>query len=269
MNPLPSRPGPTRAGFTLIELLVVISIIAVLASMALPVLAHVKVKAQVAKATMEVTDLGNAINQYFNTYNRMPVSADTRAALENPDLTPDFTYGTGPGIISATALTNKKNVPYSPSIGTVGINARSQKNNSEIIAILRDMDVGPNAGHRLNPQKLTFLNAKDATSLHAPGIGPDLVYRDPWGNPYIVSIDLNGDDRCRDGFYCSDRVSTDPSAPASGRGLNGLSKATGNGANTFEFRGTVMVWSFGPDGAYDPTTIATKGANKDNVVSWK
>jgi hypothetical protein len=94
------------------------------------------------------------------------------------------------------------------------------------------------------------------------------VYRDPWGNPYIVSIDLNGDDRCRDGFYCQDIVSRDPSGAAVG--LNGLSKAReyNNAPNTFEYRGPVMVWSLGPDGAYE-NGPANKGLNKDNILGWK
>ena len=30
-----------------------------------------------------------------------------------------------------------------------------------------------------------------------------------------------------------------------------------------------MVWSAGPDGMIDPNSPATKGANKDNILSWK
>ena len=37
----------------------------------------------------------------------------------------------------------------------------------------------------------------------------------------------------------------------------------------FECNSPVMVWSAGPDKMIDPTSPATKGANKDNVLSWK
>ena len=54
------------------------------------------------------------------------------------------------------------------------------------------------------------------------GVGNDLVYRDPWGNPYVISMDLNYDEQCQDAFYCLTMVSSPnpPGNPTSG--LNGL-----------------------------------------------
>ena len=48
-----------------------------------------------------------------------------------------------------------------------------------------------------------------AGNTTSPGVGPDGVYRDPWGNPYIITIDLNYDDKARDAFYRNPTVSAD------------------------------------------------------------
>ena len=139
--------------------------------------------------------------------------------------------------------------------------------NAELVAILQGLEVfrngrrTSNSNHKMNPRKVAFLNAKNATSESAPGVGVDGVYRDPWGNPYIVTVDGNHDGKTIDAFYGQGSVS----AAGKGAGLNGLTKTkVGYNANT-----PVMVWSFGPDGMASAEAKGNAGVNDDNVLSWQ
>ena len=69
----------------------------------------------------------------------------------------------------------------------------------------------------MNPQQTKFLNATMVSDTVSPGVGLDGVYRDPWGDPYVISMDLNYDGVCQDAFYCQQSVSKPPVAtpPAS------------------------------------------------------
>ena len=269
MNHSLTRSWQARRGFTLIELLVVIAIIGVLAGMLLPVVSKAKVKGQVAKAKVEIQGLVGAINSYQSTYSRYPASKDTRDALQDAiETSPDFTYGTKYGNGWWQSKQGQQIV-----IETVGVNIKNQANNSEVISILKDITqtrdgrATPNVGHSLNPRQVKFLDGKEVDGPRTPGISTDGVMRDPWGNPYIITIDLDYNDQCRDGLYRYDRVSADPKAGASS-GLNGHFKAKAT-PNSYELRTPVMVWSLGPDGAASAQVSANVGVNKDNVLSWK
>jgi prepilin-type N-terminal cleavage/methylation domain-containing protein len=260
-NALPSS-RRLRAGFTLVEMLVVIAIIAILASMLLPVLAKVRVSAQKAQAKLQMQDLVTAIQKYDSDYGRFPVSSGP-FSVQAVAGTGDFTYL---GSFMSNALVTTPPIP-----------AQCATNNAEVIAILMDITntsvTAVNMNHQKNPQQTVFLNAKmtgDTTTW--PGVGSDLVYRDPWGNPYIITMDLNYDEQCNDAFYTLQKVSQNP-PPSSQQGYYGLVNPDVNGASdNFRYHGKVMVWSAGPDKKIDPGLPAfgaLSGVNKDNILSWQ
>jgi len=63
-----------RQAFTLIELLMTVAIVVVLAGILVPAVMNGIKKGQQAKAKAEIVTLVNAIKQYENTYNRLPVT---------------------------------------------------------------------------------------------------------------------------------------------------------------------------------------------------
>ena len=82
------------------------------------------------------------------------------------------------------------------------------------------------------------------------------ILRDPFGNPYIITLDVNYDNYCSDSFY----------APVQYSQQNGAYKGPTN------MPVEVMIWTAGQTdkAAIDPSTGATpkSGANKDNITSW-
>jgi type II secretory pathway pseudopilin PulG len=217
-------------------LLVVISIIGILAALLLPALGKAKINAQRKVSQTEAAGLVGAIATYYSTYSRLPASTNAVNAVAGT--ANDFTYGTratppGKGeLVTASALTGAPGgIITSNELGT-----QYQNNNSELIAILRDDVFYPEyatngsqvQGHIYNPQQTAFYAGHAANGTSSPGVGTDDVLRDPWGLPYIVTIDLSGDGRVLDQY------------------LNTMYQKQFPGGTPLLIPGQAVVWSLGP-----------------------
>jgi prepilin-type N-terminal cleavage/methylation domain-containing protein len=286
----PKQAAPER-GFTLIELLTVIAIIGVLAGMLLPVVASVKTKAKIAAAKVDLNNILGAINTYVTDYQRMPSSPEAVNYTANQAATglgatcPDFTYGTF--ATASTTLSNSQGAQLVGIFNSGNINPPNptwQANNSELMAILTSIDrfvnnvQSVNTNYQRNPRRINYLNAKSATA-NSPGIGPDGVFRDPWRNPYIITIDLNYDNKCRDAFYRNftvSGISVTSNQGLLGTAMPGVPPFPGNEINpgNFEINGPAVGWSFGPDfkgapGTANFNTKADAEPNKPHILSWQ
>jgi prepilin-type N-terminal cleavage/methylation domain-containing protein len=245
-----------KSAFTLVELLTVIAIIGILAAMLLTVFPAVIKTGKITKAKLEMADIVNAIEAYDSDYGRFPISSSEQSAAG----TNDFTVG---------AM-----LPLAPI---------SLDNNSNVVAILMDLTVYPNGtptanvGHAKNSKQVKYLNAKisgydPASNNPNPpgGVDNNGIYRDPWGSPYVITMNTSRNEQgTSDILYSLRSVSQNPPASTNASGFNGLvNPIYSANPNNFLFHGKVMVWSAGPDKQYG-TMPANTGINKDNVLSWQ
>jgi len=215
-------------GFTLIEMLVVIGIIAILAGILLPVIARAKTNAKKTTAKAEMQNLISAISAYEAEYSRPPASPFVEGLLSAPAMSGrDYTYGGFDR--SGNQVKNRPPIQAGPD----------QRTNDVVMNIIMARDLGSNKDHKRNPRRVSTFKANPSDGTRG-GLDDDGVLRDPWGNPYIITIDMNDDNECDDAVYGVIRAQT-------------------------------VIWSFGPDERFDddPKNLPARGANADNVVSWK
>lgn len=155
------RQTATRA-FTLIELLVVITIIAIIARLAVPMIIKTLDDAYWTKTLTMVTELKSGIDAYQHDYNRFPI---------------DFSPGSGRDD-ALELLTDGSNPLVDALLGI-------------------PPDLNANGTRDLNPKRTPFANFPTAKNDRHGLVGTTRPYKlhDMWGQPFHILLDTNGDNQ--------------------------------------------------------------------------
>jgi len=179
-----------RAAFTLIELLVVISIIALLASMAVPAVNIVMNKARTTQAKAMMAGVILGVKQYQAEYNRLP----------DPSLN-------GGG----SASQEDKVLP------------QDGKAENDLMLILHPSSTG--TAPAANPRRITFYEPPVAKN-GSYGLTTDGQLKDPWGRAGVdtqqvhVLMDYDGDGALDDPTGGADKLQTSVAAYTPGIPVN-------------------------------------------------
>lgn len=228
---------PHKRGFTLVEMLVVIAIIAILASILIPVIGRSRTKAKVVSVKSEMAAMVAAIKTYKTDYTRWPAPAGAEKNIYG-----DLTFG----------WNSKASGRYI--------------DNNDVMRILMAEATGGNANNARNPKKTQYFQPKDSADPEMegePGLTTGRRYNDLFGNDYKITMDLDGDGLCADVFYGRPEVSK-----AASMGLVDRRQVKGAGNEIYVLKGEVMIWTFGPDKQYSDGKGAGDELNADNILSW-
>ena len=210
-----------KRNFTLVELLVVVGIIAILAGLLTPAVIGAQQQGRITQARSDMATILMALKGLdgtYGTYGKM--------------VTGDYKMG------NKTWSTDS----FSGSVKNAKLVGPSNKDDYyAFIAELSDPSNG-SLTVSVNKRKMKFLDPKPE---YNPGVAYDNaanqphLWLDPWGNPYVILVNVDYTDQIVD--------PTDNAKLVSGK---------------------AVAFSYGPDGEAD---VGTPGddKNKDNVCSWK
>ena len=113
------------------------------------------------------------------------------------------------------------------------------------------------------------MDVPSGDDLGDSGLDPIYNFNDPFGEQYIITMDMDGDGDCSDRYYRE--------AGMNANVVIGLRKSkwtppTPPGAaiqDEHVLMGSVMIYSRGPDQKANGSISALEGVNEDNILNWR
>ena len=234
--------------FTLVELLVVVGIVVILAGLVLPAVIGGAQQGRITQAKADMKSIQMALAQMDQTYGRILKTTGSGSSLQVPiatgkssssNLSPDPKSKS-----SDSNITSGSNSTYFVRIG-----AGNPDDYNSLIAELTGTgkcgnSTGDFLGYQHNSRKIKFLDPHsnfDPTINYNAAPNIPYLWRDPWGNPYNILINIDGNER--------------------------IVRPDNNSKYIME---KTAIYSYGPNGENNNGKNAAEGGDKldDDIATW-
>ena len=236
--------------FTLVELLVVVGIVVILAGLVLPAVIGGAQQGRITQAKSDMKAIQMALAQMDQTYGRiLKAESDGKFKFFN------VTKSIAPVSDSYTKNSTTYDTKYivlgkkdKDGVKFSGDNYELKDEHEEAYnSFIAEITGTNNKGYQHNTRRVKFLDPNQSfdpsKDYDADDTQKACLWRDPWGNPYTIMINVDGNDRI---------VKAD--CPADGRFV--MSKTA--------------LYSYGPNGENNQGKNASEGGDKldDDIATW-
>ena len=172
--------------FTLVEMLTVVAIISILAALVIPTVIIAQNKGRVTQAKSDISSILTALKQLKSDYNRVLVKTSTDYYIgevaATTAQTETFNCSVGHSAAKSHTVIRIDGTLYDAMIAELSAPKNSKFSNS--------------LTNRSNKRKKVYLdpqNGFDPTANYDTPANLENLWRDPWGNPYVVFVGVDTD----------------------------------------------------------------------------
>lgn len=234
--------------FTLVEMLTVVAIIGILAGLIIPTVVIAQRRGRETQAKSDISGIMTALKQLKSDYNRCLAQSGNKY------------HAGGVSASSSQTSTFSCSVGHSPSQSHTVIRVDGDLYDALIAELSAPKNGGLSSDMKklVNKRKKVYLDPKNGfnpTANYNTDANKENLWRDPWGNPYVIYIGVDADHQMKMAASNSSVIATGiavysfgPNGEDDG-GCNSsldacISSVSGNGSSNHKNHDDIASWNF-------------------------